>query len=49
VTVLEEVTGVALPDVIVQTITVELTNGSVDNWIGRVHHDDRSLRRNSPV
>ena len=31
VTVCEEVTGVALPDAIVQTITVELTSGSAED------------------
>ena len=49
VTVCKEVTGVALPDVIVQTITVELTNGSVDDWIGHVRHDGRFQQRKCPV
>jgi len=40
--------GSSSPDVIVQAITVVLTNGSVDDWIGHVHHDDRILETEVP-
>jgi hypothetical protein len=33
----------------VLTITVELTIGFVDDWIGHVHHDDRFQERKCPV